>query len=101
VHERKGRFDVPIHQIGKHRLDLIGDQHALVDQRVRRQARDIEILLVRDRNGKPVDSVLDPLANDVELAFERRAHVSTAEAPPDRFSQPDEYLLEVGLDRRG
>ena len=46
MHERQRRVHVRIRQIGKHRLDLIGDQHAFVDQRVRRQAGDVEILPV-------------------------------------------------------
>ena len=71
VHERQRRFHVRIRQIGEHRLDLIGDQHALVDQRVRRQARDVEIFPVGDRDRQPVDRMLDALADDVQLALER------------------------------
>ena len=71
VHQRERRLDVRIHQIGEHRLDLIGDEHALVDQRVRRQAGDVEIFLVGARDRQLVDRVLDPLADDVELALER------------------------------
>ena len=72
VHERERRFDGRIRQIGKHRLDLIGDQHALVDERVRREARDVEVFPVGARDRQRVDRVLDALADDIELAFEPR-----------------------------
>ena len=42
VHERERRLDVGIGQIGEHRDDLIGNQHPFVDQRLRREARDVE-----------------------------------------------------------
>ena len=46
VHERQRRLDVGVRQIGKHALDLRRRQHALVDQRLRRQAADVERALV-------------------------------------------------------
>ena len=39
VHQRQRRLDVGIGQIGERAVDLIGDQHPFVDQRLRRQAR--------------------------------------------------------------
>ena len=101
MHERQRRFHVRIRQIGKHRLDLIGDQHAFVDQRVRRQARDVEILPVGDRDRQRVDRMLDALANDVELPLETRVRESVfvwirVETRPEPSS--DEDLLEIRLD---
>ena len=52
VDERQRRLDVGIEQIGERALDLIGDQHALVDQRLRRQARDVERVPLGQRRGR-------------------------------------------------
>ena len=68
VHERERRLDVGIGQIGKRRLDLVGRQHPLVDERARRQARDVEHVALGER--QLVDRVLDALADHVELALE-------------------------------
>ena len=101
VHQRERRLDVRIHQIGEHRLDLIGDQHALVDQRVRRQARDVEIFPVGARDRQPVDRVLDPLADDVELPLERASRRPETGSRSHFSACTDEHLLEVRLHRRG
>ena len=69
VHERERRLHVRVGQIGEHRLDLLRRQHALVDQRARRQARRCRTAS-RRRGEQRVDRVLDPLADDVELALE-------------------------------
>ena len=60
MHERQRRLDVGVRQIGKHAVDLRRRQHALVDQRLRRQADDVEVFRF----------ALDALADDIELALE-------------------------------
>ncbi len=51
VHERERRLHVRVGQVGERRRDLIRRQHALVDQRVRRQADDVEGAAVRRGPG--------------------------------------------------
>ena len=58
VHQRQRRLERRIGEIGEHPVDLVGGQHALVDQRPRRQADDVEELrgpAIVER----VDGVLD------------------------------------------
>ena len=69
VDQRQRRLDVGIEQIGERARDLIGNQHPLVDQRLRRQARDVERVPLGQR--QPIGLVLDPLADDVQLPLER------------------------------
>ncbi len=71
VHQRKRGFDQRVRQIGEHALDLRRRQHALVDERVRRQADDVERLARVRGQLQRLDFVLDALANDVERALER------------------------------
>ena len=61
---------VSVREVGEDRRDLARRQHALVDQRSRRQADDVERLLRLGRELQRVDCVLDPLADHVELALE-------------------------------
>ena len=98
VHQRERRLHVPIGEVGEHRLDLAGRQHALVDEGVRRQADDVEELLrcgVGDR--QPVGLVLDALADHVQLALEPGPRVG----PRQRRIACDEELFEDRLDRHG
>ena len=60
-------------EVEEERRDLARRQHALVDQRSRRQADDVERLLRLGREPQRVDRVLDPLADHVQLALERVA----------------------------
>ena len=118
VHQRQCRLHARIHQIGEHRLDLIGNQHAFIDERVRRQTRDVEIFFLGRRDRQLVDRVLDALADDVQLPLERRADGKTGPGAlfavvcrkglPDPFFRAhqwcraaDENLLEVRLHRGG
>ena len=99
VHQRERRLDVRIGQIREHRRDLIRRQHALVDQRLRRQAGDVEDAAAR-RASQRVDRVLDALADHVQLPLERRIGLA---ASPIAASPPraDEHLLEDRLGRDG
>jgi len=97
VHERERRLHVGVAQIREGRLNLRGGEHALVDERARRQARDVEPLSLR--GGQRIDRVLDPLANDVQLAFEReRIGVGRL---AERRRCGDEDLLDDRPRRRG
>ena len=73
MHERQRRLHIRIGQIGKHGFDLAGGQHPLVDQRVARQADDVEELAAGVRDAEGVDRALDALANHIQLALERLA----------------------------
>ena len=55
-------------QIRKHLIDLSGGQHAFVDHRAMRQARDVKQRLLRD--AAVPHRMFDAFANDVELALE-------------------------------
>jgi len=72
MHQRQRRLHRRVGQIREHRPHLIRRQHALVDQGVRRQADNVEKALLRRRQIRRVDGVLDPLPDDVELALELR-----------------------------
>jgi hypothetical protein len=79
---------------------------------VGRQARDVEVFLVDARDRQLVDGVLDALANDVELALERRSRPhgrhdarlgrrSGRRAGLQARPCSNENLLEIRLHRRG
>jgi hypothetical protein len=70
VDQRQRRLDVGIEQIGERARDLIGNQHPFVDQRLRRQARDVERVPPGQR--QPIRFVLDALADDIQLPLEGR-----------------------------
>ena len=70
MHQRQRRFDQRVRQIGEHALDLRRRQHALVDERLRRQADDVERLARVRGQLQRLDCVLDALADDVERALE-------------------------------
>ena len=72
VHERQRRLHVGVRQIREHRLDLARREHALVDQRVRRQADDVEELPAGVRQRQLIHRALEPLADHVQPALERR-----------------------------
>ena len=48
VHEGQRRLQLGVGEVGEHRRDLVGAQHALVDERVGGQARDVGELVLRD-----------------------------------------------------
>ncbi len=93
VHEGEGRDQAGIAQVGVHGLDLRGRQHALVDERLRRQAHDVERLARRGRDLHPHHGSLHAFADDVERPFEPRRVVSGRRG--------DEDLLEGRRDGGG
>ena len=99
VHQRERRLEVRIRQIGEHRDDLIGNQHPLVDERLRRQARDVEGARVGTRRRQAIDRVLDALADDVQLALEARQRVGIGRI--ERGPAADEHLFEPRLGGHG
>ena len=90
VHQRQRRLHQGIHDVGEHALDLVGREHALVDEGVGGEARQVEVLPLADL--AVAHRVLRPLADDVELALERGpiGH---------RGSAGDEHLLDHRLHR--
>ena len=68
MNEGEGGFKRRVDKIGKHLRDLIGDQHALVDDRVRGETRDIEEVALRQRQA--LDGTLDTLANYIQHPLE-------------------------------
>ena len=102
VDERERRLEVRVHQVGEHRLHLVGDQHALVDDGVRRQARHVEEIALRE--VELVGGPADPLPDDVELAFEAgagtiRTRVGRVLRRPPRAADehlPDHRLAAAG-----
>ena len=77
-------------EVEEQRRDLARRQHALVDQRARRQADHVERLLRLGRQPERVHLVLDPLADHVELPLERRRR------PPPTAARPTNSCLKTG-----
>ena len=108
VHERQRRLDERVPEIRKHDLDLTSREHALVDQRVARQADDVEELLRVGGHlvAELVHGVLDALADDVQLPFKSPPRLAVRVAGRGRVGVPgplgrprgDEDLAEHGLD---
>ena len=93
MHERERRLDVGIGQIGKHRLDLIGRQHALVDERVAGEAHDVAALFRGVGNGQRIGLALEPFPDDIQLALEPHAGVGAVQAGIAADEQlPDDRL---------
>jgi glycine oxidase len=61
VHQRQPRFERGVAQIGEELSQLLGREHALVDDGARREGREVE----------PVDRALGPLAHHEGLPLER------------------------------
>ena len=81
VHQRERRLDVGIGQIRKHRLDLLGRQHPLVDQRVAREADDVAALLRVGRECRSASiGALEPFPDHIQLALEPHARVGAGQA---------------------
>ncbi len=126
VDQRERRFQVWLGEIAEVALQLVGDEHPLVDQRLVRQAGDVEELAAFER-AAVADFVLRALADDVEPALEGQVvhdartpcdedHPHLGFRPPGRLAErpivdldrppPDDALpfggddlLEVDLDR--
>ena len=95
MHQRQRGDQRRIRQIREHRPQLTRRQHALVGQRVRRQADDVEEAARERIDLELVDRVLDSLANDVQLALEERAIAQCG------VTARNEHMLEDGLRRAG
>ena len=67
MHEGQGRLDPLVAQIGEELPELGRGEHALVDDRATRQAREVDAALA----SGGADLVLDALANDVDPTLER------------------------------
>src|SRR5579885_1924980 len=93
VHQRQGALHVRGGDVGEHRLDLRAGQHALVHQRARGEAGDVEQIPLAQVGV--ADGVLDAPADDVQPPLEGHV-VKVGRAA-------DENLLEGGLagPRRG
>jgi hypothetical protein len=68
VDQREGRLHRGVLQVGKIVIHLVGGEHALVDERARREAGDIPGLGTRERRG--ANDRVGALADDVELPLE-------------------------------
>ena len=99
VDERQRRLDVRVRQVGEHRLDLVGRQHALVDQRPRREAGHVERTAIRQRHR--VHRVLDALPDDVELPLEAHVGVRVRRLGVERRTAANKQLAKIRLDRDG
>ena len=88
VHQRQRRLDPLVAQVGEELAQLRGGEHALVDERAARQAREVDAALSPGR----ADLVLDALAHDVDPALERVV---------DQPVAGQEDLAERRLDRLG
>ncbi len=75
VHQGQRRVQLGVGEVGVHRPQLRGGQHALVGQRPRRQADDVEPAPGRLRHCRILRGLLDPLADDVERTLEARGRV--------------------------
>ena len=93
MHERQRRGEQRIVQVGVVGAELIGQEHALVDQRAARQRHGVEADVAAA--GLAVDGVGDHLAQDVEPALEIVLILDVGAAP-------DEHLPvdRLGLDHR-
>ena len=69
MHQRQRGLHRRVLQVGEILVDLLGEQHALVDERLAGQAGDVPVLGAGDRGG--ADLAVGALADDVELALER------------------------------
>jgi hypothetical protein len=69
VHEREGRDEQRVGEVVVEGGNLLGEQHPLVDDRPRRQARQVEALGLRHPGG--AHPLLHALADGVEAALER------------------------------
>ena len=69
VHEREGGLHRGVLEVGEILVDLLGGEHAFVDECLHRQARDVPVLRAGQRGCADVG--VGALADDVELALER------------------------------
>ncbi len=92
VDQRQRGFHQRVVQVGEVLVELRGEQHALVDDRARREAHDVPVLGARECRG--ADLAVGALADDVELALER-------EVVGDVGAAGDKHLPHEGFARAG
>ncbi len=73
MNQRERRLQILVGEIREHRRDLLGLQHPLVDQPLRRQADDVEEAARQRVDLQRIDGMLDPLADHVQRALRLRA----------------------------
>ena len=78
VHHRQRRLQRLVPEIRVELAQLVGVEHALVDQRARREARDVEVAAARQRRAR--HGLLDQAPDDVQLPLERVARPACASA---------------------
>ena len=102
VHHRECRLHRGIEQVGVVLGELLGEQHALVDQRLAGQAADVpEIGTV---NGRGADLAVGALADDVQLALEGPLvglPVVETRVPPDEDLAHEGLGAPGGFAQRG
>ena len=90
------RLEVGVRQVGEHRPELRGREHALVGERLGRQADHVEGAAGICRN-RILHRQLDAFADDVQRALEAGAGVGSVE----RRGAAHEHLFEDRSDRGG
>ncbi len=74
MHERERALHALVAQILVELLELRRGQHALVDQRAAREAREVDGVV--DVVGRCLDFVLNPLAHDERMPLQRQIRES-------------------------
>jgi hypothetical protein len=94
VHEQQRRLEALVEQVGEELGQLRGGEHALVDERARRQRREVggDLLL---------ELVLDPLAADERLAVEVDARRSRQGSGDDELAEARHRRPRGGAEARG
>ena len=97
VHERDGRLDPAVGEIGEERQQLPCREHALVDERARRQRGKVDAV-VRGRHAAHRLVALVDACLEVDLVLDALAHriQATIEGQPAEVVAADEELREVG-----
>ena len=97
MHQRQRRVEQRVAQVGKHLLDLVGREHALVHEGARRQARQIKQAALGEVRVR--DRVLDALADDVELELEQRRVLHAAAAANENLPEHRLTGARAGTER--
>ena len=98
VHQRQRRLHGGMHQVREVLRQLLGEQHALVDERAARQARDVPLLRAVHRRRSNL--VVRALADHVELALEGRLIGKRRIAPDERLAH-EGFAGERGVAQGG
>ena len=93
MHERERRSEFRVMQVEIIGAELVGEEHALVDQRAAGERHGVEADVAAA--GVAVDGVGDDLAQDVELALEARLVLDVTPAADEHL-----HVARLGLDHR-